>query len=134
MPRATPKDARPLLASMGIHSERDILARLHTEKKNFIAVALVWTRGADSPTGFSGWELVRHDRHTGDPVTDRRFGGNRFFHRAEEAEALAYVRERYGIEDKMAPVPGFQRSLFPFWVRRRVLTWIRTARKIQGDA
>lgn len=122
---------RPLLGRFGIHSERDILRRYDSEKKNSAPVALVWLAGKDSPTGFSGWELVCHDRFTGDPVSDRRFNGNKFFHRAEQEEAIAYVCKRYRI-DRMVPVPGFQRSLFPLDVRVQVLAWIRQARKIYG--
>lgn len=131
MPDARVKETRELLVRLGIRSELDILKRAEAEKKNSIAVALVWRTHEQSPTGFSGYELVRHDVLTGDPVADRRFGGNKFYHRPELAEARAYVKNKYGIPE-MVPTPGFLRSLIPVDVRKQVLAWLRQARKLYG--
>lgn len=120
-------NASERLASLGIETPEQVLERADSEKKNSTqyAVALLWRSGKDSPTGFGGWELVWHDHYSGDPVTDRRTNGNRFFHTEERAEAIKYAQRRYRLEE-MRPIRGFNRSLFPHWIRLRVLAWLRT--------
>lgn len=114
----------PRLATIGVLTPEDVLERAYSEKKNLVAVGLIWRTTEQSPSGFSGWELVRPGYVTGNAVTDRATNGNRFFHTAEREYAIEYIKSRFGVE-RMQPVPGFRRSLFPHWVRLRTLAWLR---------
>lgn len=125
------EDTRGLLARIGAHSEYEILKLFELKKNDTPAIALAWRTGDTSPTGFSGYELIRHDRVTGDPVDDRRFGGNKFFHRQELGEALSYIKRKYHVFE-MKPIPGFPRSLCPPPIRKEVLAWLRRARNLYG--
>lgn len=135
MPNSDPTyNTLPRLATIGIFTPEDVLARALSEKKNLVSVGLVWRTTAQSPSGFSGWELVRPGYITGDPVRDRALNGNRFFHTAEREDAIEYVRTRFGV-NRMQAISGFPRCLFPYWVRLRTLAWLRNIpREVEVDS